>query len=56
VTQAVPAAGGWLAFYLDAKNMWRLAADARGVGIICETENLALSVAKYRRNRIRGFQ
>lgn len=52
MTQAIQGAGGWLAFYLDARGRWRLAADARGIGIICETEELARSVARYRRRRV----
>lgn len=56
MTQAVPMAGGWCAFYRGRDRLWRVARDANELPIICETENLALSVAKYRRNRIRSFR
>ncbi len=45
--------GFWLAFYVDAHNEWRLARDAREAPIQCETEALALSVARFRRRRLK---
>jgi len=54
VTQAVPfCADRWLAFYVGRDGKMRVARDARGLPIECETEQLALSVARYRRKRMR---
>jgi hypothetical protein len=54
MTQAVPANGDrWLAFYVGRDGRMRVARDARGLPIECETEQLALSVARYRRKRMR---
>jgi hypothetical protein len=48
--------GSWIAYYAAWHGGWQLATDARGVPIACETETLALSVARYRRRRLRRFQ
>lgn len=53
MTEAVPVAEGFLAFYQDRVGKMRVARDALGAYIVCETEALALSVARYRRRRIR---
>jgi hypothetical protein len=53
MTTAVQAAGGYLAFYKNADRRWVAARDARGVFLVCATEALALSVARYRRRRIK---
>lgn len=54
MTQAVPfCADSWLAFYVGRDGKMRVARDARGLPIECETEALALSVARYRRRRTR---
>ena len=44
---------GFLAFYRGTDNKWRVARDARGAPILCETEALANSVARYRRRRLK---
>jgi hypothetical protein len=56
MTRAVPLHEGWLAFYLAANGKWKLARDARGEPITCETEALAQSVARYRRRRLRRMK
>lgn len=48
--------GGWTAEYRDRDGLWRKAHDARRIPINCETEALALSVARYRRKRLRSFK
>jgi hypothetical protein len=45
--------GAWLAFYRSREDKWELARDARGLPILCETKALAISVAGYRRRRLR---
>jgi hypothetical protein len=45
--------GGWVAEYCDRDGYWCIASDARGVAINCATEDLALSVARYRRQRLK---
>ncbi len=52
MTQAVRTHEGFLAFYVGKDRKWRVARDARGLPITCETEALAISVARYRRRRI----
>lgn len=52
MTEAVRAADGFLAFYVGADKKWRVARDALGTPIVCETSALANSVARYRRRRI----
>jgi hypothetical protein len=42
----------WSACYEDRSRRIRVARDARGKAIQCETEELALSVAQYRHRRI----
>lgn len=44
--------GGWWAIYRDRIGNWQAACDARGRTIHCATEKLALSVARYRRQRL----
>ena len=53
MTRATPIYDGWLAFYVGADKKWRVARDARGEIITCETEALANSVARYRRRRLK---
>lgn len=48
--------GGWLAFYVGRENEWRLAHDALGHPIVCDNEQLALSVATYRRRRLQPLE
>jgi hypothetical protein len=56
MTTVVPAAGGFLAFYVGADKKWRVARNALGHAIVCETFSLAQSVARYRRRRLRSFR
>lgn len=53
MTQARPLVDGWLAFYVGPDKKWRVARDARGEPITCETEALAISVARCRRRRLK---
>jgi hypothetical protein len=53
MTTAVNADNGFLAFYIGRDHKWHIARDARGLPIVCETEALAQSVARYRRRRIK---
>lgn len=48
-----PASRRWSAFYRDLRGCWHVALDWRRMAIECETESLALSVARYRRRRLR---
>jgi hypothetical protein len=48
--------GGWLAFYVGRENEWRLAHDALGHPIVCDNEQLAVSVAAYRRRRLQVWR
>jgi crotonobetainyl-CoA:carnitine CoA-transferase CaiB-like acyl-CoA transferase len=48
--------GPWLVFYVDRTNEWRLACDALGRPILCETRQLAASVAAYRRRRLQPLE
>jgi len=51
-TQAKHHAGYWTAHYVNHDGGWSVACDALGRIIRCETEKLALSVARYRRRRL----
>lgn len=53
MTHAEDIGDGWFAHYVDRDGKWRIALDALGREIICHTEALALSVARYRRKRTR---
>lgn len=48
--------GKWIAVYRDNNDQLRQARDARGKFIRCETEALALSVARYRRRRLKRWR
>lgn len=50
-----PLHNNWLAFYVSREG-WTMACDALGRPIRCETERLALSVAKYRRRRLKKWR
>lgn len=52
MTRSVRTYDGFLAFYIATDKQWHVARDARNIPIVCETEALALSVARYRRRRI----
>lgn len=57
MTQAIPCcADKWLAFYTGRDGKTRVARDARGQPIECDTEELALSVARYRKRRMRVWK
>jgi hypothetical protein len=51
-TRAMPCVGYWAAYYINRDGGWSAACDALGRIIRCETEKLALSVARYRRRRL----
>jgi len=51
-TQAKPCFGYWAAHYINRDGGWSVACDALGRIIRCETETLALSVARYRHRRL----
>ena len=55
-TRATPCVGYWAAYYINRDGGWSVACDALGRIIRCETEKLALSVARYRRRRLRPFR
>ena len=55
-TQAKPCFGYWAAYYVNRDGGWSVACDALGRIIRCKTEQLALSVARYRRRRLQPFQ
>jgi hypothetical protein len=55
-TQATRCVGCWTAYYINRDGGWSVACDALGRIIRCETEKLALSVARYRRRRLQPFQ
>ena len=55
-TQAIPCVGYWAAHYINRDGVWTVACDALGRIIRCETEKLALSVARYRRRRLRPLR
>lgn len=51
-TQARPRIGYWAAYYINRDGSWSVACDALSRIIRCETEKLALLVARYRRRRL----
>jgi hypothetical protein len=53
-TQAKLCVDYWAAHYINRDGSWSVACDALGRIIRCETEKLALSVARYRRRRLRN--
>jgi hypothetical protein len=55
-TRATPCVGYWAAYYINRNGGWSVACDALGRIIRCETEKLALSVARYRRRRLQPFR
>jgi hypothetical protein len=55
-TQARPRVGYWAAYYINRNGSWSAACDALGRTIRCETEALALSVARYRRRRLQPLR
>lgn len=55
-TRATPCVGYWAAHYINRDGGWSVACDALGRIIRCETEKLALSVARYRRRRLQPFR
>jgi hypothetical protein len=55
-TRATPCVGYWAAYYINREGGWSVACDALGRIIRCETEELALSVARYRRRRLQPFR
>jgi len=55
-TLAKPCFGYWAAYYINRDGGWSVACDALGRIIRCETEKLALSVARYRRRRLQPLQ
>ena len=46
----------WLAFYADRDGIMQCALNALGEPILCESKSLALSVARYRRRRLKTFR
>ena len=54
--RATPCVGYWAAYYINRDGGWSVACDALGRIIRCETEKLALSVARYRRRRLLPFR
>jgi hypothetical protein len=54
--RATPCVGYWAAYYVNRDGDWSVACDALGRTIRCETEKLALSVARYRRRRLRPLR
>lgn len=48
--------GFWVALYRGPNGLFRVACDAKGRAIECETEALALSVAGYRRRRLQVWK
>lgn len=53
-TSILPSGDGrWHPLYLNRQGKMRVARDALGRPIQCETEALALSVARYRRRRLK---
>jgi hypothetical protein len=47
--------GYFMALYRAPTGTWRTANDARGWPIFCESEELALSVADFRRKRYESW-
>lgn len=56
LTRATPCVGYWAACYINRDGGWSVACDALGRIIRCETEKLALSVARYRRRRLQPLR
>jgi hypothetical protein len=56
LTRATPCVGYWAAYYVNRDGGWSVACDALGRIIRCETEKLALSVARYRRRRLQPLR
>ena len=54
-TRATRCIGYWAAYYINRDGGWSVACDALGRIIRCESEKLALSVARYRRRRLGQF-
>jgi hypothetical protein len=54
--RATPCVGYWAAYYVNRDGGWSVACDALGRIIQCETEELALSVARYRRRRLQPLR
>jgi hypothetical protein len=54
--RATPCVGYWAAYYINRDGGWSVACDALGRIIRCETEKLALSVARYRRRRLQPLR
>jgi hypothetical protein len=54
--QGRPRVGYWAAYYINRDGSWSVACDALGRIIRCETEKLALSVARYRRRRLQPLR
>jgi len=55
-TRATLCVGYWAALYINRDGGWSVACDALGRVIQCETERLALSVARYRRRRLQPLR
>ena len=55
-TRAILYVGYWAAYYINRDGGWSVACDALGRTIRCETEKLALSVARYRRRRLQPLR
>jgi hypothetical protein len=55
-TRASPCVGYWAAYYINRDGGWSVACDALGRIIRCETEKLALSVARYRLRRLQPLR
>jgi hypothetical protein len=55
-TRATPCVGYWAAYYINRDGGWSVACDGLGRIIRCETEKLALSVARYRRRRLQPLR
>lgn len=56
MTRAVPTLSGWAAWYIDRDAGWRLAGNALGRAIICETAALTISVVRSRRRRLKPLK
>ncbi len=55
MTKALSTPRGWIAKYRDRDGCWQTASDGRGNTILCDSEDLALSVAAMRRSRLQPF-
>lgn len=56
LTRATACVGYWAASYINRDGGWSVACDGLGRVIRCETEQLALSVARYRRHRLQPLR